>query len=464
MNPRPEDKSTQLEKILHSRTLNGSETLKSFLRFVVQKAIDGEESQLRESLIATKVFGRQENYDSRTDSVVRVQAGRLRAKLSEYYADEGQNDPLIIDLPKGGYSPTFQFREIVEADVPEAAFVETAGEEEIIRSVPAAIETLHIPPSPSIIPDRNVWLKSLVIALGFASLSLGLLAIEFRSQAKLSKANSINQPVTSVDMQTLSPLWGEFFKSPEPVLVAFSNTVFQGRAETGMKLLNPLDSTTIKSQNQESVSYSTGEAALDKQKIISDHYTGVGEVMSVYFLSNLFSKANHPFRVKRSLLLTWEDVKAGNIVVLGSPAENFIMRELPQQQDFVFRVLNEDKENPLYGIVNLKPKAGEQSAYTVKEEGPSSYQITEDYALISLLKGLDEKHRLMIIAGIKTYGTQAATEYVTNPEYFKELLAQLKKSVPENAPLPDYFQVLLKVKVNGGVPVQTSYVTHHVLN
>ena len=63
-----------------------------------------------------------------------------------------------------------------------------------------------------------------------------------------------------------------------------------------------------------------------------------------------------------------------------------------------------------------------------------------------------------------TFGTQAATEYVTKPEYFKELIARLNTSADAHSPqFPNYYQILLKVKVQGGVPIQISYVTHHVL-
>ena len=63
--------------------------------------------QLKEYTIATEVFGRRSDYDPRIDSVVRVQAGRLRTKLQEYYTAEGKNDQIVIDLPKGHYHPVF---------------------------------------------------------------------------------------------------------------------------------------------------------------------------------------------------------------------------------------------------------------------------------------------------------------------------------------------------------------------
>ena len=82
----------QLEKILHSQSLHGSESLRSFLQFIVTKVIDKQENQLKEYTIATEVFGRDGAFDPGVDSVVRVQAGRLRTKVQEYYAGEGKGD------------------------------------------------------------------------------------------------------------------------------------------------------------------------------------------------------------------------------------------------------------------------------------------------------------------------------------------------------------------------------------
>jgi hypothetical protein len=107
-----EEKLAELDKILHGRSLHGSESLKSFLRFIVDRSVESRENsenQLKEYVIATEVFGRGRDFDSRIDSVVRVQAGRLRAKLHQYYSTEGKDDLVIIDLPKGQYTPVFSY-------------------------------------------------------------------------------------------------------------------------------------------------------------------------------------------------------------------------------------------------------------------------------------------------------------------------------------------------------------------
>ena len=98
----------QLGRILASDLFLNSQRLSSFLRFIVESALRGEGEQIKEYLIGVEVFGRGSSYDPRTDPVVRVEAGRLRLKLTEYYRTLGGHDSIVIELPKGGYVPVFQ--------------------------------------------------------------------------------------------------------------------------------------------------------------------------------------------------------------------------------------------------------------------------------------------------------------------------------------------------------------------
>ena len=82
-----------------------SERLCRFLRFVVKKTLDGEAADIKEYLIALEVYGRGPSYDPKVDSIVRVEASRLRTKLREYYETDGRDDEVRIDLPKGSYVP-----------------------------------------------------------------------------------------------------------------------------------------------------------------------------------------------------------------------------------------------------------------------------------------------------------------------------------------------------------------------
>ena len=99
----------ELQRILASPTFLNARRPSQFLRFIVDETLAGEE-RLKEYLIGVEVFDRPQDYDPKDDPVVRVEAGRLRKKLAEYYAGPGANDTLIIELPKGGYVPVFHER------------------------------------------------------------------------------------------------------------------------------------------------------------------------------------------------------------------------------------------------------------------------------------------------------------------------------------------------------------------
>jgi len=105
----------QLERVLRSSGFAHNERLSRFLRFVVERHLEGRDHELKESVIAIEVFGRRPDYNPKHDAIVRTEAGRLRARLSEFYSGEGKNDPLIIELPKGRYMPAFRR---VEAGTP----------------------------------------------------------------------------------------------------------------------------------------------------------------------------------------------------------------------------------------------------------------------------------------------------------------------------------------------------------
>jgi TolB-like protein/Tfp pilus assembly protein PilF len=97
----------EMEKVLTAACLRDSHLLKRFLRYAVEHTLAGERGQLKEYNLAVDVFGRPASYDPRLDPVVRMAARRLRQKLEEYYARDGAQDLVRIEIPKGGYSAVF---------------------------------------------------------------------------------------------------------------------------------------------------------------------------------------------------------------------------------------------------------------------------------------------------------------------------------------------------------------------
>ncbi len=107
----------QLERILSSPEFARNERLSRFLRFVVERRLEGRDDEVKETLIAVEVFGRRPDYDPKQDSIVRTEAARLRARLHEYYFEgAGREDALVLEVPKGGYLPTVRQREFRAAE------------------------------------------------------------------------------------------------------------------------------------------------------------------------------------------------------------------------------------------------------------------------------------------------------------------------------------------------------------
>jgi hypothetical protein len=99
-----------LDRIRGSKAMKGCQRLVQLLTFVVEATLKGESGHLKETTIGVFVFGRSPDYDPKVDTIVRSQAWRLRGKLREYYASEGADDPIVIDVPVGGYVPAFSSR------------------------------------------------------------------------------------------------------------------------------------------------------------------------------------------------------------------------------------------------------------------------------------------------------------------------------------------------------------------
>jgi serine/threonine-protein kinase len=103
--------ASQLDKILTSSTFIRSKRLGRFLRFTVEQCLDGRQNSLKEYLVGVEVFNKLESFDPRIDSIVRVEARRLRSKLERYYQTEGKDDGVIIQFRKGSYVPLLMTRD-----------------------------------------------------------------------------------------------------------------------------------------------------------------------------------------------------------------------------------------------------------------------------------------------------------------------------------------------------------------
>ncbi|HUN62747.1 MAG TPA: hypothetical protein VMU53_12190 [Candidatus Sulfotelmatobacter sp.] len=399
----------QVEKLANSTVLHSSESLRKLLRYLARHALEHPGTPLKEYQIATEEFGRPPDFDPAVDSMVRVQAGRLRTKLAEYYATEGQEDSVRVELPKGTYALSFHHRQTNGAPSPT---VDTLAEAPSSRASRVLVSR---------------WLLFTLAALSI--LSVTVLIATFLSGRTHPVARASAVPVAPASLQVF---WKPFLRGPDEPWVVFSNAAFVGRPETGMRYYN---------------------AAHDSPDVIWDHYTGVGEVLAVHQLDQVFNQLHRSIRVKRGSLFSLDDVKNNDLIFVGSPSENLTLREIPGTHEFVFQRLDSGPRTGDLAVANVHPQTGESRFYLAS---PSSSPLTEDYAVVGFFPGLDPARSVMIIAGTTTFGTQGAVEYVCSPDTLTELLQRL--SLSDSGELKP-FEALLRVKITKGVPVETELVS-----
>ena len=398
----------QIERLTKSHSLHSSESLCKLLRYLAEHSLDHPGLALKEYQIATEVLGRPVGFDPQSDSTVRVQAGRLRVKIAEYYTHDGVDDPIIVEIPKGSYALTFH-----------------------LRSKPGMGTTPALIPTPG---DKKVEVAALDRRWPMAVIILSvLLASSFTLSAiLLSQPTATHTAVAPPVPAVYQIFWNRFVTSPQQPWVIFSNGSFVGRPETGMRYFNP---------------------ASDSHAFILDHYTGVGEVLAIHQLDRVFDMLNRPLRVKRGALFSLDDAKNNDLIFVGSPSENLTLVDLPGTQEFIFKRLDSGPRKGDLAVLNVHPLASEPNLFLAT---PANQATVEDYAVVSLLPGLDPSRSILILAGNSTFGTQAAVEFVCREDSIKDLLARLKVSKPADL---KPFEALLHVRIAHGVPVTTELIS-----
>src|SRR5271168_973121 len=307
-----DQRCTLVERVLASNQFKASLRLREFLRYVANCAVNQSPEAATEQQIGVHVFNRVPGYNSSEDSIVRTHARLLRQKLAEYFSNEGCAEPIIIEVPKGHYLPIFRPRDSepsltpfpVPAEVPPAQSAVVAGRESIWNTMPLGI-------------------------------FLGILFVVILACSAFLIPRA--WPKAPTERTAIEAFWAPFLTGDPPVVI-YSNTRFLGDSRTGLR-------------------YIPEGSSPDLEKVV-DHYTGIGELASVYELTRLFDTHQASFVLKRSLLVTWDEAKLRNLIFVGSPAENPSLNVIPSMADFTMMTTT-----GFSGFVNHHPRPGEPAVY-----------------------------------------------------------------------------------------------------
>lgn len=412
----------QLEKILANADFARSERLSRFLRYAVEQTIQGQGEQIKEHTLGIEVFDKRPSYDTRIDPIVRVEATRLRSKLKEYYATEGRDDPILIELHKGSYMPAFQKQEHKETN-----------------SLPQEVTPIQ----PSLRPLRDWKMIALAAALLLAGgATYWASVLHSRNFSLQRQVEAMKPPIAE---REFAPVWRQFLAPETPTFVVFGSPLFFNSRQAGFFLRRHVlnDPTSFRSDDnfrllQERVGPLEGPRY---------DYAEMGNTIALQRLTAFFGRRGKTLTALPAHVATWESIKDGNLIFLGAPRMNPLLRKLPVEQDFEWGADN--------NIYNRNPQPGEQQTYIT-----SDHRDAVTYAVIARFPGLRPNRHILLLTAHSAPGTMAVVDYVTGPESVRDMTGKLQ--LPASGE-PHSYQMLLRIFVDKGVPVKTEHVTHHLL-
>jgi hypothetical protein len=415
------EKREELRRVLETRYFTHSPKKSRFLDFVSEQTFQGNGEKLNEYLIGVEVYDRGVDFNPQKDPIVRVQAHEIRRLLKKYYEDEGKFSPLRIELPAGHYVPFF---------------TRNLGQEPEVEEEPPA----QLTPQQRR-PDRLPWTLALVLGVVVVVLA-ALLVLNWPS-------HRVHQPQTQRLPESLDWFWHPFLPPSDAPLITIPNHPLLRAAHDG-------DSSQTLASGHEIPKSSLPEfrdtihfRELKRFVFVPSltDFTSVGETLGVVELCEMFSNVGQKCRVQQSRLVNLDEIKGDNAILLGG------------NQAWSGRVfLNVEGFHFQSGVIlNRSPQPGEQAVYKPEFDSVTN-QLTRDYAVVLMLPNETRDKRVVLIYGIYTQGSQAAIEYLTNPESMGELRKALLTVSPDHSTIPSYFQALLTTTVENSVPGKSSLV------
>lgn len=423
----------QVERILHSEGFRSSEVLRRLLHYLADKSIAGSEEHLKEYVVAVEGMGKNASYDPKRSSSVRIQAGRLRQRLAEYYSDEGKDDPVLIELARGSFRLT--------ARLNSAELKETSRIPEL-DPLPSRLVSSFKPPS-----RRLFSLDFLLgVAVGVAILAGGW----YFSRSVTRQPRSAES--TAGWTPDLQALWGPFVKPDHPLIVSIEDPLFlQLNSNPGVFYRDRSINEWADARSSPAVrTIAVDHTGAPVQP--SRYFTSFGEVEVSLLLGRLLGPQVQILTLSRSSQLTLTQMENNDVLFVGVQYNFFKqIQDLPVQPQL----------NPtIMGIIDSHAPSGGAQAYLDQyTTAPVEQGIT--YALVTRLPGPSRSTEVESFSSNHAAGYLAAVQWFANPNS-ASLLVQRLKNV-NGGKMPRFYQVLLRVTCKEGVPTEISYVLGRVL-
>jgi len=364
-----EDKAAvveQLERLLQNPHFHKSKRFPVFLKFVVTEALAGRAESLKERTLGIEVFGKDPNYDTTEDPIVRVTAGEIRKRIAQYYQEPGHEHEIRVLLPSGSYAPQFCFPEDAKA---------------INLKAPA-------------LPDQTLLPKP-VLGIARRAFSWGKVMPVI---AVLAVAIGAGLAWQALHPAAIEQFWAPFVKSPDPVLFCIADQS-QYSTITLRDAANPQRQTTL------------------NDRMITVIIDDVNPLVDIASLLHTYGRS---YRVQGETATTLSDLRRSPSIFIGAYDNSWTLRlTAPLRFHFannpeMTRFWIEDRNNPTKQDWVLERSHQDTGTY-------------KDYAIVARLLDPNTDRFVVVAAGIARGGTVAAGEFLVDAHHLDELALKATK-------------------------------------
>lgn len=387
-----------LERLLSSHQFRGSRRCQILLRHITEQTLGGDTRTLKERTLGMEVFGRPAGYDTSQDPIVRSTAAEIRKKLAQYYQEPGRDSEARIDLLSGSYIAEFHFN--------------------------PPPPTLESEPQAGRHPRRMV-----ALAGGLGALVLAVAAF-------------LLLPTRHTD---LDRFWGPILKSPGSVLICLGQPItYNLRSSAAQDAIQALGSHPEGNPSDEGVIHKKDLV------ILRDRYVDLSDAVCMVRLITIFERHGKPYRIRGDRTTSFADLRETPAVLIAAFDNQWALRVAGQLR-FIFV---KDSEHDTDLIRDTQQP--QRNDWRLTGAWPY-WDVSTDYAVISRVTHGPTDHPVILSAGITEYGTAAAGEFLSSPEYFAEAVRKLDRGW-ENRNV----QIVLRVPVVGRIPGHAQVIATHV--
>ncbi len=403
----------QLDLLVRDDVFRSSKRSVAFLKYVVEQTLNGSADQIKERTIGIEVFGRDPSYDTNLDHIVRTAATELRKKLATYYVDEKHRSELRMDLVPGSYVPRFSFpgQGTHPAGEPGAEPESTSG--------PFQTQSAHFGLAPVPLPGKRIQEKEAAhrkakLYRGIAVAAVVVIAA-FAGYGWLNKSSP----------QDL--FWKPVLDTPGPVLLAVGD--------------HPNGPPTP-SQADGNGSSPTPILSSDSSKTVP-----FADAVTIARVVGVLEARKKTVLIRQGSSSSFSDLREGAVVLIGAFNNEWSLR-LTRQLRYSLAL---DDEKHLIYIRDAKNPASRSWSWGTNQPrdpivGANSPKL-QDFALISRIRDSETGHVVVVIGGLYTYGTQAAGEFLTDPDLMKAIAKEAQfNGTSQN------LQIVLGTTVTDGTP------------